>query len=64
MNLNPELSDPRQTGARLEDRLHEHLDWRVPPRPRAHEALGDQMIQTALEMGPNTPYGENIDYIT
>nr|XP_046268910.1 endophilin-B1-like [Scatophagus argus] len=44
-------------GARLEDRLYEHLDWRVPPRPRAHETLGDQMIQAGLEVGSNTPYG-------
>ncbi|XP_070698532.1 endophilin-B1-like [Pempheris klunzingeri] len=44
-------------GARLEDRLYEHLDWHVPPRPRAHEALGDQMTQAGLEMGSNTPYG-------
>ncbi|XP_033468362.1 endophilin-B1-like [Epinephelus lanceolatus] len=45
------------TGARLEDRLYEHLDWNVPPRPRAHEVLGDEMIQAGLEMGSNTPYG-------
>ncbi|TMS20959.1 Endophilin-B1 [Larimichthys crocea] len=44
-------------GARLEDRLYEHLDWSVPPRPRAHEVLGDQMSQAGLEIGPNTPYG-------
>ncbi|XP_035529213.1 endophilin-B1-like isoform X2 [Morone saxatilis] len=44
-------------GARLEDRLYGHLDWSVPPRPRAHEVLGDQMIQAGLEMGSNTPYG-------
>uniref|UniRef100_G3P9Q7 BAR domain-containing protein n=1 Tax=Gasterosteus aculeatus aculeatus TaxID=481459 RepID=G3P9Q7_GASAC len=45
------------SGARLEDRLYEHLDWSVPPRPRAHEVLGDQMTQAGLEMGSNTPYG-------
>ncbi|XP_054470278.1 endophilin-B1-like, partial [Anoplopoma fimbria] len=45
------------SGARLEDRLYEHLDWSVPPRPRAHELLGDQMTQAGLEMGSNTPYG-------
>ncbi|XP_056151687.1 endophilin-B1-like isoform X2 [Lampris incognitus] len=45
------------TGARLEDRLYELLDWSVPPRPRAHEVLGDYMSQAGLEMGPNTPYG-------
>ncbi|XP_078134153.1 endophilin-B1-like [Sander vitreus] len=45
------------SGARLEDRLYEHLDWSVPPRPRAHELLGDQMIQAGMEMGSNTPYG-------
>ncbi|XP_032357015.1 endophilin-B1, partial [Etheostoma spectabile] len=44
-------------GMRLEDRLYEHLDWSVPPRPRAHELLGDQMIQAGMEMGSNTPYG-------
>nr|XP_020494337.1 endophilin-B1-like [Labrus bergylta] len=44
-------------GARLEDRLYEHLDWSVPPRPRAHEVLGDQMVQAGLELGSNTPYG-------
>ncbi|XP_076604952.1 endophilin-B1-like [Chaetodon auriga] len=44
-------------GARLEDRLYEHLDWSVPPRPRAHEVLCDQMTQAGLEMGSNTPYG-------
>ncbi|XP_038585276.1 endophilin-B1-like [Micropterus salmoides] len=44
-------------GARLEDRLYEHLDWSAPPRLRAHEVLGDQMIQAGLEMGCNTPYG-------
>uniref|UniRef100_UPI0037E75901 endophilin-B1-like n=1 Tax=Semicossyphus pulcher TaxID=241346 RepID=UPI0037E75901 len=44
-------------GARLEDRLYEHLDWSVPPRPRAHEVLGDEMIQAGMEMGSNTPYG-------
>ncbi|XP_068558477.1 endophilin-B1-like [Cebidichthys violaceus] len=45
------------SGARLEDRLYEHLDWSAPPRPRAHEVLGDQMTQAGLEMGSNTPYG-------
>uniref|UniRef100_H3DQ42 BAR domain-containing protein n=1 Tax=Tetraodon nigroviridis TaxID=99883 RepID=H3DQ42_TETNG len=45
-------------GTRLEDRLYEQLDWRIPPRPGAHELLGDQMIQAGLEMGPNTPYGK------
>ncbi|XP_063764273.1 endophilin-B1-like isoform X2 [Eleginops maclovinus] len=44
-------------GARLEDRLYEQLDWSVPPRPRAHEVLGDQMTQAGLEIGSNTPYG-------
>ncbi|XP_070776841.1 endophilin-B1-like [Enoplosus armatus] len=44
-------------GARLEDRLYEHLDWSIQPRPRAHEVLGDQMIQAGMEMGSNTPYG-------
>ncbi|XP_026195394.1 endophilin-B1-like [Anabas testudineus] len=44
-------------GARLEDRLYEHLDWNVPPRPRAQEVLGDQMTQAGLEIGSNTPYG-------
>ncbi|KAI4804173.1 hypothetical protein KUCAC02_025810 [Chaenocephalus aceratus] len=44
-------------GARLEDRLYEQLDWSVPPRPRAHEVLGDHMTQAGLEMGSNTPYG-------
>ncbi|XP_078145758.1 uncharacterized protein LOC139921980 [Centroberyx gerrardi] len=44
-------------GARLEDRLYERLDWSAPPRPRAHEVLGDHMSQAGLEMGPNTPYG-------
>ncbi|XP_034713758.1 endophilin-B1-like [Etheostoma cragini] len=44
-------------GMRLEDRLYEHLDWSVPPRPRAHEDLGDQMIQAGMEIGSNTPYG-------
>lgn len=43
----------------MEDRLYEHLEWSVPPRPRAHEALGDQMTQAGLEMGLNTPYGES-----
>ncbi|XP_029973565.1 endophilin-B1-like [Salarias fasciatus] len=44
-------------GARLEDRLYEHLEWSAPPRPRANELLGDQMIQAGLEIGSNTPYG-------
>ncbi|XP_042356916.1 endophilin-B1-like [Plectropomus leopardus] len=44
-------------GARLEDRLYEHLDWSAPPRPRAHEVLGDQMTEAGMEMGSNTPYG-------
>ncbi|XP_041668872.1 endophilin-B1-like [Cheilinus undulatus] len=44
-------------GARFEDRLYEHLDWSVPPRPRAHEVLGDLMIQAGLEIGSSTPYG-------
>ncbi|XP_071354258.1 endophilin-B1-like isoform X2 [Trachinotus anak] len=44
-------------GARLEDRLYEHLDWSVPPRPRALEVLGDQMSQAGLEIGSTTPYG-------
>ncbi|KAM4723402.1 endophilin-B1-like isoform 2-T2 [Anableps anableps] len=43
-------------GARLEDRLYEHLEWIAPPRPRAHELLGDQMTQAGLEIGSNTPY--------
>uniref|UniRef100_A0A3B4UF84 Endophilin-B1-like n=1 Tax=Seriola dumerili TaxID=41447 RepID=A0A3B4UF84_SERDU len=46
-------------GARLEDRLYEHLDWSVPSRPRALEALGDQMTQAGLEIGSTTPYGES-----
>ncbi|KAM4543167.1 endophilin-B1-like [Odontesthes bonariensis] len=44
-------------GARLEDRLYEHLEWSAPPRPRAQELLGDQMTQAGLEIGSNTPYG-------
>ncbi|XP_032402497.1 endophilin-B1-like [Xiphophorus hellerii] len=44
-------------GARLEDRLYEHLEWSAPPRPHAHELLGDQMTQAGLEIGSNTPYG-------
>ncbi|XP_072221336.1 endophilin-B1-like [Leuresthes tenuis] len=44
-------------GARLEDRLYEHLEWSAPPRPRAQELLGDQMTQAGLEVGSNTPYG-------
>lgn len=46
------------TGVRLEDRLYQHLEWSVPPRPRAVELLGDQMTQAGLEIGSNTPYGE------
>lgn len=44
-------------GARLEDRLYEHLEWSAPPRPRANELLGDEMIQGGMEIGSNTPYG-------
>ncbi|XP_076013557.1 endophilin-B1-like [Genypterus blacodes] len=44
-------------GARLEDRLYEHLEWSFPPRPRAIEVLGDLMSQAGMEMKPNTPYG-------
>ncbi|XP_037553091.1 endophilin-B1, partial [Nematolebias whitei] len=44
-------------GARLEERLYEHLEWSVPPRPRARELLGDQLTQAGLEIGSNTPYG-------
>ncbi|XP_074547647.1 endophilin-B1-like [Halichoeres trimaculatus] len=44
-------------GARLEDRLYEQLEWSVPPRPRAHEVLGDLMIQAGMEIGSSTPYG-------
>ncbi|XP_028251378.1 endophilin-B1-like [Parambassis ranga] len=44
-------------GARLEDRLYERLEWSVPPRPRAHELLGDEMTQAGLEIGSNSPYG-------
>ncbi|CAJ1074373.1 endophilin-B1-like [Xyrichtys novacula] len=44
-------------GARLEDRLYEQLEWSVPPRPRAHEVLGDMMIQAGMEIGSSTPYG-------
>ncbi|XP_054894917.1 endophilin-B1-like [Poeciliopsis prolifica] len=44
-------------GARLEDRLYEHLEWSAPPRPRALELLGEQMTQAGLEIGSNTPYG-------
>lgn len=46
------------TGARLEDRLYEHLEWSAPPRPRAHELLGEEMVQAGLEVGSTTPYGE------
>ncbi|XP_075873768.1 endophilin-B1-like [Nelusetta ayraudi] len=48
------------TGARLEDRLYQHLDWRIPPRPRTHELVGDEMIQAGMEMGPNAPYGMSL----
>uniref|UniRef100_A0A3Q0R4P0 BAR domain-containing protein n=1 Tax=Amphilophus citrinellus TaxID=61819 RepID=A0A3Q0R4P0_AMPCI len=44
-------------GVRLEDRLYQHLEWSIPPRPRAIELLGDQMTQAGLEFGSNTPYG-------
>ncbi|XP_035466145.1 endophilin-B1-like [Scophthalmus maximus] len=44
-------------GARLEDRLYEHLEWSAPPRPRALEVLGNEMTQAGLEIGSNTPYG-------
>ncbi|XP_058471111.1 endophilin-B1-like isoform X2 [Solea solea] len=44
-------------GARLEDRLYEHLEWSVPPRPRANELLGNEMTQAGLEIGSTTPYG-------
>ncbi|XP_061600373.1 endophilin-B1-like [Cololabis saira] len=44
-------------GARLEDRLYEHLEWSVPPRPRALELLGEEMTLAGLEMGSNVPYG-------
>lgn len=44
-------------GVRLEDRLYQHLEWSIPPRPRAVELLGDQMTQAGLELGSNTPYG-------
>ncbi|XP_008278334.1 endophilin-B1-like [Stegastes partitus] len=44
-------------GARLEDRLYAQLEWSVPPRPRAHELVGDQMTQAGMELGSNTPYG-------
>ncbi|XP_062252443.1 endophilin-B1-like [Platichthys flesus] len=45
------------TGARLEDRLYEHLEWSAPLRPRALEVLGNEMTQAGLELGSNTPYG-------
>nr|XP_019965345.1 PREDICTED: endophilin-B1-like [Paralichthys olivaceus] len=45
------------TGARLEDRLYEHLEWSAPPRPRALEVLGNEMSQAGLEIGSNNPYG-------
>ncbi|RVE57451.1 hypothetical protein OJAV_G00216510 [Oryzias javanicus] len=44
-------------GARLEDRLYEHLEWSSPPRLRAHELLGEEMIRAGLEVGSTTPYG-------
>ncbi|XP_037833623.1 endophilin-B1 [Kryptolebias marmoratus] len=44
-------------GARLEERLYEHLEWSIPSRPHAHELLGDKMTQAGLEIGSNTPYG-------
>ncbi|KAM6960679.1 endophilin-B1-like [Aplochiton taeniatus] len=44
-------------GARVEDRLYERLEWSVPPRPRPHDLLGDDLNQAGLEIGPNTPYG-------
>uniref|UniRef100_A0AAQ5XXH1 BAR domain-containing protein n=1 Tax=Amphiprion ocellaris TaxID=80972 RepID=A0AAQ5XXH1_AMPOC len=44
-------------GARLEDRLYAQLEWSVPPRPRPHELLGDEMTQAGMEIGSNTPYG-------
>ncbi|XP_029982326.1 endophilin-B1-like isoform X2 [Sphaeramia orbicularis] len=44
-------------GARLEDRLYEQLDWHVPPRPRTHEVLGEQLTHAGLELGSTTPYG-------
>ncbi|KAM9354403.1 endophilin-B1-like [Pholidichthys leucotaenia] len=44
-------------GARLEDRLYEHLEWSLPPRSRANELLGDEMTQAGMEIGSNTPYG-------
>uniref|UniRef100_A0A3B4FIK8 Endophilin-B1-like n=1 Tax=Pundamilia nyererei TaxID=303518 RepID=A0A3B4FIK8_9CICH len=47
-------------GVRLEDRLYQHLEWSVPPRPRAVELLGDQMTQAGLEIGSNTPYGTGL----
>lgn len=52
------LSPLDGAGARLEERLYEHLDWSTPPRPRAHEVLGDLMTQAGMELGTNTPYGQ------
>ncbi|XP_015825107.3 endophilin-B1 [Nothobranchius furzeri] len=52
-----EVSLQPSLGARLEDRLYEHLEWSVAPRPRAHELLGDDMTQAGLEIGSSTPYG-------
>uniref|UniRef100_A0A3B3C9Z4 BAR domain-containing protein n=1 Tax=Oryzias melastigma TaxID=30732 RepID=A0A3B3C9Z4_ORYME len=46
-------------GARLEDRLYEHLEWSAPPRLRAHELLGEEMIRAGLEVGSTTPYEKN-----
>uniref|UniRef100_A0A3P9LDZ3 BAR domain-containing protein n=1 Tax=Oryzias latipes TaxID=8090 RepID=A0A3P9LDZ3_ORYLA len=51
-------------GARLEDRLYEHLEWSAPPRPRAHELLGEEMVQAGLEVGSTTPYGESLSALT
>ncbi|XP_024119939.1 serine/threonine-protein kinase atr [Oryzias melastigma] len=44
-------------GARLEDRLYEHLEWIAPPRLQAHELLVEEMIRAGLEVGSTTPYG-------
>lgn len=56
-NLNMSFSSSSRAGARLEDRLYEHLEWTVPPRPRVLELLGNEMTQAGLEIGSNTPYG-------
>ncbi|RVE57447.1 hypothetical protein OJAV_G00216420 [Oryzias javanicus] len=55
----PTLSDPgaAKSRARFEDRLYEHLEWSAPPRLRAHELLGEEMIRADLEVGSTTPYG-------